>query len=133
MLYADGALGLVLLCVWVYALLDVLTSDEAAVRNLPKWGWFVVVLLFGEILVGPLLWFIAGRPAGAPGRPNGLPYKGNRGIPPEYDRPGRAAAQNPDDDEAFLRQIRERAEEQRRKAAERARELRQQEDEAPPA
>jgi hypothetical protein len=76
---------------------------------------------------------VAGRPVGAGNRTNGLPYKGNRGIPPEYDRPGRAVPQNPDDDEAFLRQVRERAEEQRRRAAERARELRQQEDEAPPA
>jgi hypothetical protein len=133
MLYADGALGLVVLCVWVYALLDVLTSDEAAVRNLPKWGWFVVVLLFGEVFVGPLLWFIAGRPVGAQSRPGGLPYKGNRGVPPEYDRPGRAVPQSPDDDEAFLRGLRERAEEQRKRAAQRARELRQQEDEAPPA
>jgi hypothetical protein len=124
MLYADGALGLAVLCVWVYALLDVLTSDEARVRNLPKWAWFVVVLLFGEVLVGPLLWFVAGRPQGA-ARPGGLPYKGNTGTFPEYDRPGRAVAQNPDDDEAFLRGLRERAEEQRRRAAER-------DDEAPP-
>ncbi len=33
---------------------------------------------------------------------------------PEYDRPGRAAATSPDDDEDFLRKVRERAEEQRR-------------------
>jgi hypothetical protein len=45
-----------------------------------------------------------------------MPYKGNHGHPsfPEYDRPGRAMATNPDDDEAFLRGLRERAEEQRR-------------------
>ena len=34
---------------------------------------------------------------------------------PEYDRPGRAAAANPEDDEEFLRKVRERAEEQRRR------------------
>ncbi len=45
-----------------------------------------------------------------------MPYKGNRGIPPEYDRPGRATAHSPDDDEAFLRSLRERAEQQRRRA-----------------
>ncbi len=33
---------------------------------------------------------------------------------PEYDRPGRAAATDSGDDEKFLRQVRERAEEQRR-------------------
>ncbi len=45
-----------------------------------------------------------------------MPYKGNHGHPsfPEYDRPGRAVAANPEDDEAFLRGLRERAEEQRR-------------------
>ncbi|MCU1592594.1 MAG: hypothetical protein JWP11_3850 [Frankiales bacterium] len=120
MLYADGALGLVLLCVWVYALLDVLTSDETRIRNLPKWGWFVIVLILGEVAIGPLLWFIAGRPQGSATRPGGLPYKGNTGRFPEYERPGRAVAQNPDDDEAFLRGLRDRADEQRRRAAENA-------------
>jgi hypothetical protein len=33
---------------------------------------------------------------------------------PEYDRPGRAAATSREADEAFLRKVRERAEEQRR-------------------
>jgi hypothetical protein len=130
-LYADGVLGLVVLCVWVYALLDVLTSDESQVRNLPKWGWLIVVLLFGEIAIGPLLWFVAGRPNGAATRPGGLPYKGNTGRFPEYDRPGRAVPQNPDDDEAFLRNLRERAEEQRKRAAEQARRLRDEEQPPP--
>jgi hypothetical protein len=117
MIYADGTVALALLCLWVFALLDVLTSDETAVRNLPKWGWFLVVLFLGEIGIGPLLWFVAGRPTTAR-RPGGLPYKGNPGRFPEYERPGRAVASSPDDDEAFLRGLRERAEEQRRKAAE---------------
>ena len=64
---------------------------------------------------GPISWPLCGRPVGPV---QGLPYKGNRGIPPEYDRPGRATANNPDDDEAFLRQVRERAENQRRAAEE---------------
>jgi hypothetical protein len=37
------------------------------------------------------------------------------GTYPEYDRPGRAVPANPDDDEQFLRGVRERAEEQRRR------------------
>jgi hypothetical protein len=129
MLYADGALGLVLLVLWVYALFDVITSDPAAIRNLPKLGWFVVVLLLGELAIGPVLWFLAGRPQGAV---RSLPYKGNTGIPPEYDRPGRAAAQSPDDDAVFLAGLQARAEEQRKKAAEEARRIRRAEDEAPP-
>ena len=47
---------------------------------------------------------------------------------PEYDRPGRAAALDPEKDEEFLRQVRERAEEQRRAYREkRARERAEQE------
>ena len=38
---------------------------------------------------------------------------------PEYDRPGRAAAVDPEKDEAFLRQVRERAEAQRKAYEER--------------
>jgi len=41
---------------------------------------------------------------------------------PEYDRPGRAAAIDPEADAEFLRKVRERAEEQRRKAKEQAKE-----------
>jgi hypothetical protein len=64
-------------------------------------------------LVGGIAWLVAGRPQG-PTR--SLPYKGNTGIPPEYDRPGRASAYRPEDDEAFLRSLRERAQQQRRQA-----------------
>jgi hypothetical protein len=124
---AGFLVGLVLM---VYCVLNVITTPEEQVRNLPKLLWLVLVILFP--VVGGVAWLVAGRPQGGT-RPGGLPYKGNTGRFPEYDRPGRAAAQNPDDDEAFLRGLRERAEEQRKRAAERARELRQQEDEAPPA
>ena len=128
MLFADGALGIALTLFWVYTVLEVITTDESRIRNLPKLTWvFIVILLFD---IGALAWWVAGRPQGAA---RSLPYKGNNGIPPEYDRPGRATAYNPDDDEAFLAQLRARAEEQRKKAAEQARRLRQQEDEPPQA
>lgn len=113
MLYGEGALGIAVLVLWIYALLDVITSDETRIRNLPKWGWFVIVLLLGELAIGPVLWFVAGRPQGAS---RSLPYKGNRGIPAEYDRPGRAVATSPDEDEAFLASLKARTDAQRRKA-----------------
>jgi hypothetical protein len=128
-LYADGFLALLLVVVWVYAIFDVITTDAGAVRNLPKLAWLLIVIVFGELLIGPVLWLVAGRPGG-PAR--SLPYKGNNGIPPEYDRPGRTAAQNPDDDAEFLHSLRARAEEQRKKAAEQARKLRDADDEPPP-
>ncbi|MCU1587154.1 MAG: hypothetical protein JWN31_647 [Frankiales bacterium] len=125
MLIADEGLALIGLCLLVYCVLNVITTPSEQCRNLPKLVWLVLVIVFP--LVGGIAWLVAGRPQ-SPGR--SLPYKGNTGIPPEYDRPGRASAQNPDDDAAFLADLRARAEEQRRKAAEQARRLR--EDEAPP-
>ena len=112
----------------VYCVLNIITTPEHEVRNLPKLLWLALVILLP--LVGGIAWLVGGRPIGPRSRPGGLPYKGNTGRFPEYDRPGRAAAQNPDDDEAFLRGLRERAEEQRKRAAEQARRLR--EEEQPP-
>jgi hypothetical protein len=125
MLIADGFVGLVLLCVWVFCVFEAITADPAAVRNLPKLLWVILVIVLLD--VGSLLWLLAGRPRG-PVR--SLPYKGNTGVPPEYDRPGRATAGNPDDDAAFLAQLKARAEQQRKAAAEQARRLR--EEETPP-
>jgi len=104
MLYADGLLGLLLLGLWLYCLFDVITTDEALCRNLPKIAWLLIVLLLPDI--GSVLWLVAGRPRAYETRPPAA-Y-------PEYERPGRFAAANPDDDEEFLRKCRERAEEQRR-------------------
>ena len=123
MLLADGALGTLVLLFWLFCVFDVITSDESRVRNLPKGLWIVLVIVLFDI--GALLWLVAGRPQGAGAS---LPYKGNTGIPPEYDRPGRATANSPDDDTAFLESLKQRAEEQRRKAAEDAKRLREQEE-----
>lgn len=108
--------ALIELLLLVYCVLNVITTPEDQVRNLPKLLWLVLVILLP--LIGGIAWLVAGRPQN--GRPGGLPYKGNSGRFPEYERPGRAVAQNPDDDETFLRGLRERAEEQRRRAAESA-------------
>ncbi len=116
MLYGYGLLSLATLCLLVYCVLNVVTTPESDVRNLPKMVWLLLVLFFP--LVGGVAWLVAGRPQ-TPTR--SLPYKGNTGVPAEYDRPGRAVPQSADDDEAFLRQVRERAEAQRRAAAERRR------------
>ncbi len=101
--------GLVVFALWVFSLVDVIGSDEGAIRHLPKLWWLLIVLFFP--FAGSVAWLVAGRPAGAPGR-----SKYERAVPshPEYDRPGRAAATSTVDDEAFLSKVRERAEEQRR-------------------
>ena len=119
---------LVELCMLVYCVLSVVTTPEGQCRNLPKLLWLLLVIVLP--IAGGIAWLVAGRPVGPAAS---LPYKGNHGVPPEYDRPGRAVATNPDDDAAFLVQLRERAEQQRRAAAEQARRLRAAEDEPPPA
>ncbi len=115
MLY--GGFFAIELCLVVYCVLNVITTPEYEVRNLPKLTWLLLVLFFP--IVGGIAWLAAGRPEG-PAR--SLPYKGNTGhsgagrIPAEYDRPGRATAFAPDDDAAYLRSLKERADEQRKKA-----------------
>ncbi|MFT4265517.1 MAG: PLD nuclease N-terminal domain-containing protein [Nocardioides sp.] len=94
---------------WLFCIIDVIRADEFRVRNLPKTAWILVVFFFP--LVGGLAWLIAGRPEA--GRPLTRQQGGAPGYP-EYERSGRFAASNPEDDEAFLRQVRERAEAQRR-------------------
>ncbi|AOR32772.1 hypothetical protein BFF78_18385 [Streptomyces fodineus] len=52
---------LLVLALWIYAFVDCLNTPEEEVRHLPKPAWVVVILLFGEVLVGPVAWLITGR------------------------------------------------------------------------
>ncbi|MCW2748432.1 MAG: hypothetical protein JWP10_1574 [Nocardioidaceae bacterium] len=114
MLMLDGVLGIAVLALWIFCLIDVITTDESLCRNLAKVWWLVIVFLFPA--VGSIAWIVAGRPQAAPN----LPYRGNTGFP-EYERPGRFEGASPESDEDFLRQVRERAEEQRRRYREQKR------------
>ena len=104
--------GPLIFAFWAYCVVTVLMSRDDEVQHLPKLGWLVLVLLFP--LVGGVAWLLVGRERGS----RRLPQH-ERPAPafPEYDRPGRAAGATPESDEEFLRRIRERAEEQRRRAA----------------
>ncbi|MGZ4495548.1 MAG: PLDc N-terminal domain-containing protein [Nocardioides sp.] len=107
MLLFDGAFGLLVFALWIFCVIDVITTDEHRMRHLPKTAWVLIVLLFVDF--GAVVWLVAGRPwpsAAAPRRAAG-------GRFPEYDRPGRFAATSDADDDEFLRRCRERAEEQR--------------------
>ena len=110
MLYGGGVLALVEVVLLVYCVLNIVTTPEGEVRNLPKLLWLLLVVVLP--LVGGIAWLVAGRPQGPP---RSLPYKGNRGVPPVQPR-RTPTASSPDDDEAFLRGLRERAEQQRRAA-----------------
>ncbi|WP_375474836.1 PLD nuclease N-terminal domain-containing protein [uncultured Jatrophihabitans sp.] len=122
MLYFDGGIGILLFGLWVFCIIDVITTPDGATRNLPKLMWLLIVIILPD--VGSIAWLVAGRPW--QGANAGLPYKGNRGRPaaPAAARPAdarsgtRARATNPDDDEEFLAGLRARAEEQRRRGRE---------------
>jgi hypothetical protein len=124
-----GGIGFViLLALWLYCLLDVITTDEAVVRNLPKIAWVLIVLLLLE--VGAVLWLIAGRPRrqAAPD----LPYKGNRGRPSRTGPSTRAVRDTPppDDDPEFLAKLNRRQQEEDRRMLDRwEAELRRREEE----
>ena len=121
MLLFDGAFALLAFAVWVFCIIDVITTPESEVRNLPKLAWLLLVIILVD--VGSIAWLIAGRPWN--GQQADLPYKGNRGRQAAPRR--RSNATNPDDDEDFLAGLQARAEEQRRRAREA-----QQRDEEPP-
>lgn len=76
----------------IYAAVDCVQTDERWVRNLPKLIWLLVVLVFP--IVGPIVWFIAGRPQRGP--------TGSAG-PSGRQRP--QAPRGPDDDPDFLRRL----------------------------
>jgi hypothetical protein len=110
-----GEFGTVLITgLLIFCLIDVLFTDEHAVRNLPKLGWLLLVLFFP--LIGSIAWLVAGRPEGGHSRAprSKAPWPATRTAGfPEYERPARGGA--PDDDPEFLRRI---AEEQARADAE---------------
>lgn len=110
MIKVELLLGIVAFALWVFCLVDAIGAPSSSVRNLPKALWIVLILFFP--LVGSIAWLAAGRPDRGISRRS--PHE--RAVPdfPEYDRPGRAAAVDPAKDEEFLRQVRERAEAQRK-------------------
>ena len=59
-----GLVGLVVLGVWIFALIDVLVTPAEEVRHLQKVVWFLIVLLVlpGFEILGIVLWFVFGRP-----------------------------------------------------------------------
>lgn len=109
MIKLQAAFAVATFVLWLFALLDVIRTDDADARHLGKVWWILLVLFFP--LVGSLAWLLVGRPQ----RPRASAHE--RAVPsyPEYDRPGRAAATDAAGDEEFLRRVRERAEEQRRR------------------
>ncbi len=127
MLFFNGFVTLLLAALWLYCLIDAITTPETAVRSLPKIAWvFIILLLF---VFGAIGWLVFGRPWSAEAARQRLPLRDpgagaaagggggvGRGMSTRAAR--RVAATNPDDDEEFLAGLRARVEEQRRRAEE---------------
>ena len=62
----------------IYTLIDCARTDESQIRNLPKWGWILIIILIGT--VGPIAYWVAGRPKGLGG-----PKPKRRILPPDDD------------------------------------------------
>ena len=98
-----GLVELIMLGLWIFAMIDVLVTPAAEIRNLQKVVWFLIVLLIlpGLWIIGTALWFIFGRPrVSVPaGQRTGPGRVGGRSTP--NNGPRRSVA--PDDDIDFLR------------------------------
>ena len=95
------------LALLIFCLIDCIQSDSAAVRNLSKTFWVVLIVLVP--LIGGIAWLVAGRPVSEEAQRR----RGGRSVPwpatrtagfPEYERP--AAPRGPDDDPDFLADLR---------------------------
>jgi Phospholipase_D-nuclease N-terminal len=79
----DGALGFLLLALWIHAVIDVVRADESQVRHLPKMTWLFVVISLPDI--GALIWRVAGRPEQPARRfEDYIQQRPRRALGPEY-------------------------------------------------
>ena len=82
---------ILVLAVWIYAFIDCLNTPEKEIRKLPKVAWVLIILLFGQVLLGPVAWFAVGRP--------------RRNAPYGATRPDERRWVAPDDNPDFLKSI----------------------------
>lgn len=90
---------LLVLALWIYAFIDCLNTPEHQVRGVPKWAWVLIILLFGEVLIGPIAWLVAGKVRG--------PAPTGGSTPSEWHRNHRETFVAPDDNPEFLRSLKE--------------------------
>ncbi|MEU9111926.1 PLD nuclease N-terminal domain-containing protein [Streptomyces sp. NPDC048483] len=91
---------LLILALWIYAFIDCLNTPESQVRGLPKVVWVIIILLFGEVLLGPIAWLVAGKQR--------QPARGGGSTPSEWHRRHSSAKWvAPDDNPEFLRSLKD--------------------------
>ncbi|KIZ13307.1 PLD nuclease N-terminal domain-containing protein [Streptomyces natalensis] len=104
---------LLVLALWIYAFIDCLNTPESQVRGLPKVVWVLVILLFGEVLVGPIAWLAAGKHRGPVTGGGSTPAEWHRnhssadGVSPARAKPRARGWIAPDDNPEFLRSLKE--------------------------
>jgi hypothetical protein len=111
-----GILFLAALAIWLYCVLDALSSDRDRIRTLSKGLWVAIILL--GFIVGAVAWVVWGRPrASSPRRPT-LGSSGRTAWPTRPGRTddapanglfGRGTQLAPDDDPEFLASLDRRA------------------------
>ena len=77
--YGGGLVALVFLGFWLWAIFDVIATDQSRIRNLPKLVWLLLVVFFGAI--GSIAWLLLGRPEGATLSPGGATIRRGYGEP----------------------------------------------------
>uniref|UniRef100_A0AAU2V480 PLD nuclease N-terminal domain-containing protein n=1 Tax=Streptomyces sp. NBC_00003 TaxID=2903608 RepID=A0AAU2V480_9ACTN len=102
---------LLVLALWIYAFIDCLNTPEEEVKGLPKVVWIIIILLFGEVLIGPIAWLAAGKVRGV--------GPGGRWTAPDDNPAFLASLGEPSKDEALLKDweadLRRREEELKRR------------------
>lgn len=98
----------------LYCVLDLVLTDEARVRNLPKLVWLLLIVVVP--LIGGIAWLVGGRPETTGAAPGGPPSGGTSGrraptrgnLRGPRGRPAPRRPRGPDDDPDFLRRLDER-------------------------
>lgn len=104
MLVLGAVIVLVALGMWLYCLFEVLSTSEGDARHLPRFAWFMIVLLGFDF--GAIAWFVFGRrrrfvTADVAAWPPDHHLSGES----ERRDPGGPAPMGPEDDPEFLRQL----------------------------
>jgi hypothetical protein len=112
---AGGELiGFLLICLWLYCIFDVISTDEILVRSLPKMAWLFIVIVLPDI--GSIAWLALGRPVFAGWRPGGAGERPVRRVVGPEDRPDFASSKRAEEArlEAWEADLKRREEELRR-------------------
>jgi hypothetical protein len=88
----EGLLLVISLALTFYTFVDCAMRDETEIQKLPKWGWLLLILLFG--LASSITYLVIGR-----GTKNGSP----RNSMKKRNQPKKI--KGPDDDPDFLRSL----------------------------